>query len=426
MPLLRHRPLIAAGRIRDVQISPQNREGTPAVKIARIETFLFDPGTAKNLLFCRVETESGLHGWGEAYVTPGKEPVIEQCLRAMTGHVIGRSAFNIRHTAQIMFEDFAIRRASLDLLSAWSAIEIALWDIVAKRAGVPLYNILGGASRKQVRVYANGWSNGSEPIEANIERALRIKERGFTALKWDPFPGPWRSFIHREDEDHVVRYVEAMRKALGPEFGLLVEVHRRLAPMHAIRIGRRIAEFDVGWYEEPCLCDNIELVAEVRRNVPIPIVTGEAIYSKEGFAGVLAARAADILNPDICNCGGISAMMDIAAMAAPHAVAIAPHNYNSTLVGLAATVNFAAVIANFWIAEYFVNLQPACDEVALKPLVVQDGFVDLPTTPGHGIDLDVNRLRARPWSERGGKGLRQYWEEFPRKGYVAGATRTGY
>ena len=278
----------------------------PELKIARVETFLFDPGTAKNLLFCRVETEDGLHGWGEAYVTAGKEPVIEQCLQAMAKHVIGRSALNIRHTGQILFDDFAIRRASLDLLSAWSALEIAMWDIVAKRAGLPLYNMLGGASRERVRVYANGWSNGSESIEANIERALKVKEMGFTALKWDPFPGPWRSFIHREDEEHVVRYVRAMREALGPDFALLVEVHRRLAPMHAIRIGKRIAEFDIGWYEEPCLCDNIELVAEVRRNVPIPIVTGEAIYSKEAFAAALAARAADILNPDICNCGGIT------------------------------------------------------------------------------------------------------------------------
>ena len=103
---------------------------------------------------------TALHGWGEAYVTPGKEPVIEQCLQAMAKHVIGRSAFNIRHTAQIMFEDFAIRRASLDLMSAWSALEIAMWDIVSKHAGLPLYNMLGGASRERVRVYANGWSNG--------------------------------------------------------------------------------------------------------------------------------------------------------------------------------------------------------------------------------------------------------------------------
>jgi galactonate dehydratase len=222
-----------------------------------------------------------------------------------------------------------------------------------------------------------------------------------------------------------------MREALGPEFGLLVEVHRRLAPMHAIRIGKRIAEFDVGWYEEPCLCDNIELVAEVRRALPgVPIVTGEAIYSKEAFAQALAARAADIINPDICNCGGISAMLDIAAMAQPHAVAVAPHNYNSTLVGLAATVQLAALIPNFWIAEFFVNLQSACDEVATRNLVVKDSFVELPTTPGHGVDLDVDKLRAHPYRDmgaRGGhKGLRSYTEEFPRKNYVVGATRTGY
>ena len=174
------------------------------MKIAHIETFLFDPGTAKNLLFCRVETESGLYGWGEAYVTPGKEPVIEHLLRKMAQYVIGRSAFSIRHTAQIMFDDFAMRRASLDLLSAWSAIELALWDIVAKHANLPLHNLLGGASRERVKVYANGWSSGREPIEKNLERALKVKEMGFTALKWHPFPGPWRSFIHKEDEDHVI------------------------------------------------------------------------------------------------------------------------------------------------------------------------------------------------------------------------------
>ncbi len=323
-----------------------------------------------------------------------------------------------------------MRRASLDLLSAWSAIEIAMWDIVAKQAGQPLYNLLGGPSRAQVKVYANGWSSGTDPIEQNVERALQVKAAGFTALKWDPFPGPWRSFIHREDEDHVVRYVKAMREALGPDFGLLIECHRRLAPMHAIRIGHRLREFDIGWYEEPCLCDNIELVAEVRRAMPgVPIVTGEAIYSKEGFAQALAARAADIINPDICNCGGITTMLDIAAMAQPHAVAMAPHNYNSTLVGLAATVQLSAVIPNFWLAECFINLKPACDAIAVAPLVVQDSFVDLPVTPGHGIDIDIEKLKAHPFRDMGtraGKALRSHTEEFPRKGYVVAATRTGY
>lgn len=400
------------------------------MKIARIETFLFDPGLAKNLLFCRVETESGIHGWGEAYVTPGKEQIIQSLLTAMGKYMIGRDSRQIRHTAQVIFDDFAMRRASLDLLSAWSALELSMWDIVAKAAGQPLYNILGGASRERVKVYANGWSSGTESIEQNLERALKVKEMGFTALKWDPFPGPWRSFIHREDEDHVVRYVQRMRETLGPDFGLLIECHRRLSPMHAIRIGQRLREFDIGWYEEPCLCDNIELVAEVRRAMPgIPIVTGEAIYSKEGFAQALAARAADIINPDICNCGGITTMLDIAAMAAPHAVAVAPHNYNSTLVGLAATVQLSAMIPNFWIAECFINLKPACDEIAVAPLVVKDSFVELPTTPGIGIDIDVERLKSRPYRDMGartGKSLRSHTEEFPKKHYVVAATRTGY
>jgi galactonate dehydratase len=123
-------------------------------------------------------------------------------------------------------------------------------------------------------------------------------------------------------------------------------------------------------------------------------------------------------------------MLDIAAMAQPHAVALAPHNYNSTLVGLAATVQLSAMIPNFWIAECFINLKPACDEIAITPLTVRDSFVDLPTAPGIGIDLDVGRLRSKPYRDMGTRtgtaGLRSYSEEFPRKHYAVAATRTGY
>ncbi|TMJ46623.1 MAG: mandelate racemase/muconate lactonizing enzyme family protein, partial [Alphaproteobacteria bacterium] len=308
------------------------------MKIARIETFILGTGSSKDLLFCRVETEDGLHGWGEAYVTQGKEKVVAECIQAMAPYVIGRSAFNIRHTGQVMYEDFAIKRGSPELLSAWSAVEIASWDILGKRTGLPVYNLIGGASRERVRVYANGWSRGAT-IDERVERGLQVKAMGFTAAKFDPFPGPWRSFVDRRDEDFAIDYVRAMRQALGPDFELLIEAH----------------QFGIDWYEEPCLSENIELVAEVRRAVPIPIVTGEAIYTREAFFECLARRAADILNPDICVIGGISAMLDIAAMAQPQAVVMAPHNYNSTLVGLAATVHVSAVIPNFRIAEYFVN-----------------------------------------------------------------------
>ncbi len=129
------------------------------MQIALVESFLFNPGQTRNLLFCRIETDDGLHGWGEAYVTAEKEKAVDEYLRAMAPHLIGRSPFSIRHTGQVLFDDFVIRRSSLGFLSAWSAIEIALWDIVGKCAGLPLYNLLGGATRERVRVYANGWAD---------------------------------------------------------------------------------------------------------------------------------------------------------------------------------------------------------------------------------------------------------------------------
>jgi galactonate dehydratase len=390
------------------------------MKIAGIETFLLHPGSGKNLLFCRVETEDGFYGWGEAYVTRGKEKVIQECLRCMTPYMLGRSSYGIRHSGQVLFDDFAIRRNSMELLAAWSAIEIALWDILGKRTGQPVYNLLGGRSRERVRVYANGWSRGVT-IEDNIARVLKLKERGFTAAKFDPFPGPWRTHVDPRDEDYAIDFVRRMRDAVGPEFELLIEAHRRFSPSHAIRIGQRLVEFGIRWFEEPCLSDNIELVAEVRRAVPIPIVTGEAIYSKEAFFHTLERRAADILNPDICAMGGIQALLDISSMAQPQAVVMAPHNYNSVLMGFAATLHVCAVIPNFLIAEYFVNFEEACSAIATRQIKVEGGFADLPTTPGLGVDIDVTKLQKRPYQEfNDAKTLTEDWEEFPRKNYVPG------
>jgi galactonate dehydratase len=389
------------------------------VRIDRIETFLLHPGNAKNLLFCRVQTDTGLHGWGEAYVTRGKETVIEACLQAMAHYLIGRSAYSIRHLGQVLFDDFAIRRNSMELLSAWSAIEIALWDILGKKTNEPVCNLIGGRSRERVRVYANGWLRPGD-VEANIARALELKESGFTAAKFDPFPGPWRTHVDRQDEDFAVDFVRRMRDALGAEFELLIEAHRRFSPSHAIRIGRRLAELGIRWYEEPCQVDNVELVAEVRQAVPIPIVTGETLYAKEAFFQLLQRRAADIVNPDICVVGGITAMLDIAAMALPQAVAMAPHNYNSVLCGLAATVHVSAVIPNFLIAEYFVNFADTCAAVATSAVKVVDGWAEFDDTPGLGVEFDIDALRANPYKPFASKGLTEYWDEFPRKNYVAG------
>lgn len=390
------------------------------MKIERIETFLFHPRSGKNLLFVRIETDTGLHGWGEAYVGVKKEKIVQKYVEAIAPYLVGRSAFTIRHMAQVMFDDFAIRRTSVDFLCAWSAIEIALWDLVGKAAGQPVYNLLGGPCREQVRIYANGWWYGVTNIEQTVEKALQVKAMGFTALKWDPFPGPWRTFISRAEEDYAVENVRAVREALGPDVDLLIDAHRRVAPHHAARVARRLEEFDIFCYEEPCLSDNIDLVAEVRHAISTPVVTGETLYTKEQFAQVFEKRAADILNPDVCAVGGILQMLDIAAMAQPHAVAISPHNYNSPIVGLAATVHLSALIPNFLIAECFINLSEACAEIAAPGLSMNAGWVDLPTAPGLGVDIDVEALRRRPYQDFPHKDMRQYWEEFPRKNYIWG------
>ncbi|AWJ87891.1 mandelate racemase (plasmid) [Azospirillum sp. TSH58] len=386
------------------------------MKIARVESFFFNPGCAKNLLFVRIETESGIYGWGEGYVTAGKEKVVAAYVDAIAPHLIGREIWNIRQLAQTLLDDFSIRRTSVDFLCALSAVEIASWDIVGKRAGLPVHKLLGGAVREKIRVYANGWWFGASSIDDTANRAAAVVAQGYDALKWDPIPGPWRNYVDPKDLDHAVENVRAVREAVGPNVELLIDGHRRLSPNNAIRLIERLREFGIAWYEEPCPPENLDLTAEVRRTTNVPIVSGEALYTKEQYLPLFEKRAADIINPDISAVGGILAMLDIAALAQPHSIAVSPHNFNSPIVGLAATVHLSALVTNFTIAELFVNLVEPTRELALQGLTIADGYVDIPDTPGLGVDLDVEVLRRHPYQPLSGKGLRDHRDEFPRRG----------
>ena len=394
------------------------------MKITSVRPYLFHPGVGKNLLFCRVETDKGLYGWGESYVVQGKELAVSHYITGMEPYLIGRNPFNIKHTGQAMFNDFAIRRSSCDFYAAWSAVEIALWDIVGKYLNQPIYNLLGGPLRERVRVYANGWydSNFGETNtpEGIAHRALEVRNMGFTALKWDPFGRtPWRNLITRQEEDFAVASVKAVREAVGPNVDLLIEVHRRLSPYNAAHFADRIAEFNPFWFEEPCLADNVDLLVESKKHIRMPVVTGETKYTKTDFKEVFEKRAAEIINPDICAANGILGVMEIVAMAEPYSVMISPHNYNSTIIGLAATVHASAVATNFIIAEMFLNIKSACDEIVINPLKFDNGFIDLPTTPGLGIDINLERLKEHPYKEFKKvfpvKGVAQYYDESPRK-----------
>ena len=366
--------------------------------ITKLTYYLAHPGRGKNLLFVRLETADGRHGWGECYTQADRDVQVAAHLDQLERYVVGWDARQIKQFTDAAYNDFAARRGAMDYYSAISGLEQAMWDLAGKRAGMPVHELLGGRCRDRIRVYANGWARNANREEL-AESAQAIVERGFSAMKFDPVPGPWRTLISRADEEEAVRRVAVVREAVGPDVEILVEMHRRLAPMQAVRIGKAIEPYRPFWFEEPVLAENIAALAEVRREVSIPVVTGEELYTKFEFREVFEQRAADILNPDVCNVGGILELKEIAAMAEPHFVAVSPHNYNSTTVGLAATIQASATMPNFLITEYFVNLEEFGREVSIEPFEMMDGYIDVPSTPGIGIDLDPDALARFPYQQ---------------------------
>ena len=383
------------------------------MKIIDIRHHLIHPGAGKNLCFVRIDTDEGIHGWGECYTQADRDVQITAHIDMLKRYLVGRDPTNIKHFMQVVYDDFAGRRGAMDLWCAVSGLEHAMWDILGKVSGQPVYKLLGGPVRSKIRVYANGWGGGGWDSADLADRASQIVESGFTALKFDPIPGPWRTFVSKDVERQAVENVRAVRQAVGNDVDILVEMHRRLAPMHAVKIAREIEQYEPFWYEEPVLAENIDALASAKRNINIPVVTGEELYTKFEFREVFEKQAADIINPDVCNVGGILELKEIAAMAEPYFVVVSPHNYNSTTLGLAATINASATMPNFLITEYFVNFEELGRDIATQPFQVENGYINLPESPGLGIDLDEESLAKYPYQEFPKRTIRTYGEEGP-------------
>lgn len=371
-----------------------NKEIDVVMKIERIKTFLVNPNVkkTKKLLFVKVETSEGISGWGECYTQPDRDSSIKMMVEGISRYLIGRDPFNIKHFTYFAYNDFVSKRGSMEYYCAISGIEQALWDIVGKALNTPVYNLLGGLCREKIRVYANGWdawfSDGELP-----ERAKQIVDKGFTALKFDPFRGPFRMHVSKEEENNAIKCVKMVREAVGEKVDLLIEVHRRLAPINAIRVAREIEEYNPFWYEEPVSSRNLDALAEVKNKVKHAVVAGEQLYTKEDFRELFEKRAVDIINPDIGCCGGILELKEIAAMAEAYYIGVSPHNYNSTTIATAATIQLCAVIPNFIIVEYFINFEDFGREICYEePLEVKNGYIKLSNKPGLGLELNEEAL----------------------------------
>lgn len=336
------------------------------MKIVKVECLPVHPGWRKNLVFVRIETSEGVVGWGEAYSQYDRDGAIAAQVESLGQYLVGREAWNIRHFLQVAYDGYAQRRSSLEFWCAVSGLEQALWDIAGKVAPQPVYKLLGGTCRPRIRVHANGWSYKLSSPADFAAAAEKVVKQGFDALKFDPLPQPWRTHVPRE---HI---------------------------RHAIAVVKAVQESDIYWFEEPCPSENLEALGEVRRATNIPVVSGEALYGRADFRRLLGARCVDIINPDVSNCGGILELSHIAAAAEAELVAVSPHNYNSTTLSLSATVHAAACMPNFIITEYFLPYESFGSVVARNPLVPKNGYIDLPTGPGLGLEIDEDAVRSHP------------------------------
>ena len=343
------------------------------IKITKLETFPVKP----RWLFLKVHTDAGIVGLGEP-VVEGRARTVATAVEEIAPYLVGKDPRRVVHHWQAIYRH-AFYRGGPILTSALSGIDMALWDIKGKALGVPVYELLGGPTRTRVRVYAH--ARTPEQIKEHLAR-------GFTAFK----TGPARLRPARYVETPAaVRYAAErfaeLRQAAGDDADIGIDFHGAVSPATAKLLIKALEPYQPMFVEEPVAAQNHDVMAEIARGTHLPIATGERVYTKWGFREVLEKRAATILQPDLCHAGGITEVRLIAGMAEAYYASIAPHNPLGP-ISLAAGVQLAASIPNFLCQE-----QVSLGEGYLKrPFSVRGGYLDLPTGPGLGIELDEEAL----------------------------------
>jgi len=352
-------------------ISPREK-----IAITRLETFLVKP----RFLFLKVHTDAGIVGLGEP-ILEGRALTCAKAVEELAPYLIGKDPRRVVHHWQAMYRH-AFYRGGPILTSALSGVDQALWDIKGKALGVPVHELLGGPTRDRVRVYA---------AASTPERVRERVAEGFTAIKTGVAgvggkTSP-RILESKSWLDKAAAAFAALRQAGGPEVDIAIDFHGAVSPQTAKLLIKALEPHQPWFVEEPVQCQDVEAMADIARGTHLPIATGERVFTKWGFREVLEKRAASILQPDLCHAGGITEVRLIAGMAEAHYVPIAPHNPLGP-ISLAAGLQIAASIPNFLCQE-----QATLGVGYLKePFKVKAGYLDVPTGPGLGIELDEEKL----------------------------------
>lgn len=362
------------------------------MRISGIDTYLVDVGF-RDLCFVRVRTTDGLYGVGEAY-SAGPDEATANVIHYFEQWLLGNDPMDIEGLWQKLYIGSRFPGGSV-VYSALSGIDQALWDLKARALNTPVYQLLGGKCRERIQVYQN--PGGATP-EQTAENFMRLKERyGFKALKTCPLPPN----LHEMSWPQALRYVDRkmayLRTTLGDEIEIALDPHARiLEPSKAIEMCAVLEPYHPMFVEEPLRPENVDAMAAVRAKSPVPIATGEMLYTKWEFRDLLKVRGADIIQPDICCCGGVTEMKKIAALAEAEYVTVAPHNPMGP-VATAVNAQFSATTPNFLILEYHVDTESPRKDLVQEPYQITDGYLELPDKPGYGIELNEDYYRQHPY-----------------------------
>jgi galactonate dehydratase len=378
------------------------------MRIARFETLLANAGL-RNYLFIRLTTDTGLTGVGEATLEWQERTVQTLCHEWVEGRVLGADPFDIEAVVGGMVRDQY--QGGSTVMTAISGVEIALWDLVGKACGQPVYRLLGGRCHAALPAYANGWYGGANEPAQFAEKAREVVRRGYRALKFDPFGTAWKE-LTGDERKRAIDTVVAVREAVGRDVGLMIEFHGRLSAGCAVDMIRGLenclGEAGPVWCEEPVAPECVDLLAGVKAAVRSPIATGERLYTLADFHRLTTLRAADVVQMDIAHCGGILAAKKIAAMAAVQDMRVAPH-CSIGPVALAAAMHFDVSTPNFMIQESFAEFDvPWRSSLVRGWDPVRNGELILPDAPGLGIELDDQAIADHPYQPNAFPSL---WDE---------------
>ena len=362
------------------------------MKVTDIKTFVVDCFRT-NWVFVKVYTDEGIDGVGEATLEY-KEKALVGAVESIRDYLVGKNPLDIENHWHNIYRD-AYWRGGAVLMSALSGVEIALWDILGKTLGVPVYRLLGGKVHDKVRIYVNGWFAGARTPAEFAQKARMAAERGVSALKWDPFGKAYLE-ISNKDLQRAMECVAAVREAVGEETDLLIEAHGRFNIANGIKIARELEQFHPMWLEEPTPPDSLDALLEVKRKSPVPIAAGERIYTRYSYRELFEKGCADFIQPDVSHAGGIGELRKIGAMSEAYYLGFAPHNPSGPVAN-AATLQMAACSPNFTILEIMYSDVDYRGKISNEALEYQDGQIAVPDKPGLGIEIDEEACLAHPY-----------------------------